>query len=403
MLIIPYRLTIAFLKTPFVNWTIIGLTVLVYVAQAFGGEASRFLAMFVLRDWDLAQFIGSIFLHGGISHLAGNMVFLWVFGNAICSTVGNRIYPFLYLLLGITASAAHLAFNGAPSIGASGAIAGVMGMSLVLFPVANLDIAYVIFLPLWGLMRAGVFTMKCFWLMIVWFLFNVVMGLLGGGSVAYWAHVGGFVAGLAAAGVIVRVGRTKLFEPTLFDVIAGRADRELVSEDSGSGERVPDFDLPVQGEPDTPSGKESILKKHESDIHDLWMRGPAGTDPPSDPPGEPPHRVTAVRSDVRAVTGIPAPPAPQGIPKFRILRVLRSGDVVTCYFVNEGDQVGDLRVDGGDGLRAEIHPDRVLKPGDPGWIKATGPGSRGAITFSVTFDGGRAGRGILQFRVPPGV
>jgi membrane associated rhomboid family serine protease len=402
MLILPYRLTIAFLKAPVVNWVIIALTILAYCVQAFGGDAAHVLDGLVLREWDFIQFIGSLFLHGGITHLAGNMVFLWVFGNAICSTVGNRVYPFLYLLLGVSASIVHLAFDGAPSIGASGAIAGVMGMSLILFPVADLDIAYVVFIPLFGLLRAGTFPIKCFWLMILWFVMNLLMGLFGGGSVAYWAHVGGFVAGLVAAGVIIKLGRTQVFEPTIVDVIKGRADAELLSADSRSEEHMPDLELPAPVGPETQDEQRDILKKHDEDIHDLWTRGQQGVDPSADAGDVPRPVETADRGAAHTAAGEVPAPATSRVPKFRILKNIRSGDSVTCYFVNEGDQVGDLHVDAGDGLRAEIHPDRVLKKGEPGWIKVTGPNTGEAFTLSLTFGDGGAERGKMQFEVPAG-
>ena len=143
----------------------------------------------------------SMFMHGGIAHLLGNMWFLWIFGDNVEDRMGHVRYLAFYLLTGIIASLSHVVMNLngpsslIPSLGASGAISGVMGAYLALCPsrrVRVLMLRVVTEVP--GYMAVG-----------LWFLFQLIsgMGLLGGGSegdgVAYAAHVGGFVAGLLLA------------------------------------------------------------------------------------------------------------------------------------------------------------------------------------------------------------
>jgi membrane associated rhomboid family serine protease len=155
----------------------------------------------------------AIFMHGGIPHIAGNMLYLWIFGDNIENTLGHLRYLVFYLVCGVLASLAHVFTTAAtdggmlvPSLGASGAISGVLGGYILLFPGRRVRM----------LMGRGTTEMPAWVAIGVWFLFQVVagMGLLGGGSqaggVAYAAHVGGFVAGLIlvkmfAAGRMSRV------------------------------------------------------------------------------------------------------------------------------------------------------------------------------------------------------
>jgi membrane associated rhomboid family serine protease len=150
----------------------------------------------------------SMFMHGGLAHLAGNMLYLWIFGDNIENVLGHGRYLAFYLVCGVIASLAHVFTTVAtqgntlvPSLGASGAISGVLGAYMLLFPGRRVRV----------LMGLGTADMPA-WISIgMWFLFQLVagMGLLGGGSqaggVAYAAHVGGFIAGL----ILVRVFDTR--------------------------------------------------------------------------------------------------------------------------------------------------------------------------------------------------
>jgi membrane associated rhomboid family serine protease len=152
----------------------------------------------------------SMFLHGGIAHIAGNMLFLWIFGDNIEDYLGHVRYVAFYLVCGVLASLAHVAstylFNGdpmVPSLGASGAISGVMGGYLLLFPHRRVTVILFRFL-----------TQVPAWVAVgIWFGFQIISGLgaLGEGSqrggVAHGAHIGGFIAGLALVKVFA-LGRS---------------------------------------------------------------------------------------------------------------------------------------------------------------------------------------------------
>jgi membrane associated rhomboid family serine protease len=145
----------------------------------------------------------SMFMHGGFAHLFGNMLFLWIFGDNLEDRLGRVRYLLFYLLCGILASLAHVfstaAFSGGgsgmlvPSLGASGAISGVLGGYVLLFPGNRVNVI---------LLRA-VMQVPAYVALGLWFLFQFVsgLGILGGGAqeggVAYAAHIGGFIAGLA--------------------------------------------------------------------------------------------------------------------------------------------------------------------------------------------------------------
>lgn len=145
----------------------------------------------------------SMFMHGGLMHILGNMLFLWIFGDNVEHRFGSRVFLGLYLISGLAGSLAQLILDPSsviPLLGASGAISGVMGAYLLLFPrnrVYTLILYFVVALP------AAV-------VIGLWILFQIVMGYgsilntAGGGGVAYAAHVGGFFAGLALA-LVLRV------------------------------------------------------------------------------------------------------------------------------------------------------------------------------------------------------
>ena len=140
----------------------------------------------------LAALFTSMFLHGGLLHLGGNMLYLWVFGNNIEDTKGKAVYLLFYLAAGIVATLAHVALDPGstiPLVGASGAIAGVMGAYLVLFPRVQIRSLIIFFLIMFRDIQAR-------WLLGIWFVSQFFIGQDSG--VAWAAHVGGFVFGVLA-------------------------------------------------------------------------------------------------------------------------------------------------------------------------------------------------------------
>ena len=142
----------------------------------------------------------SMFLHGGWGHLGGNMLFLWIFGDNIEHRLGHLRFLVFYLACGVAASVAHIVFNSGsaiPAVGASGAISGVLGGYLLMFPRNR------VYVLTWG----GVMAVPALFMLGLWIVTQFVNGVgsiavtgeTGGGGVAYMAHIGGFVAGLVLA------------------------------------------------------------------------------------------------------------------------------------------------------------------------------------------------------------
>lgn len=195
---------------PIVSWLLIGINALVFVYELSLGsdQLQQFFNQYgvvpaqILAGENLFSLITSMFLHGGWMHIIGNMLFLFVFGDNVEAVLGSVLYLFFYLAGGLAASAGHILFNmgsNVPSLGASGAIAAVLGAYVVMFPRARVRI--LIFL----LYFVQITRVTALVFVGVWFLTQFLYGVASLGAesaqtagVAYWAHVGGFVLGLAA-------------------------------------------------------------------------------------------------------------------------------------------------------------------------------------------------------------
>lgn len=196
-------------KVPYVNYALIVVNVLVFVSYwplfADPGALNAFFgtyAMFPVNitagaDWGTA--VTSMFLHGGLMHLGGNMLFLYIFGDNLEEEMGHLRYLGFYLLSGVLAAAAHVLsapYSPVPTVGASGAIAGVMGAYLLMYPRARVDVLFIF------IVFFKIFPIPAWVMLGLWFglqLFNGIGIDPQAGGVAYWAHAGGFIAGIALA------------------------------------------------------------------------------------------------------------------------------------------------------------------------------------------------------------
>jgi membrane associated rhomboid family serine protease len=194
-------------RIAFVTWALIVVNVAIHLLVSVQITTDRALYDHYL-DWamipasvtqgaDLHTLLSSMFLHGDIWHLAGNMLFLWIFGDNMEDTLGHLGFLLFYLACGAASAGAQWIadpLSPIPVIGASGAIAGVMGGYLLLFPKARVDI--LIFL----VVLVRILPIPA-WLMLgLWFAFQILAGVGSDpttGGVAYWAHAGGFAIGLA--------------------------------------------------------------------------------------------------------------------------------------------------------------------------------------------------------------
>jgi len=197
--------------TPVVTYALIAANILVFLYWlALGGSRGPVMGLaMVPREITTGEDIlansphplwitifTSMFMHGGVLHIAGNMLYLWIFGNNIEDTLGHFRFLVFYLLCGVGAALTHIAsapLSTVPTVGASGAIAGVLGAYLVLYPDAR--IITLIFLGFFITTAA----IPAVILLGYWFLIQLLSAQLQPpalGGVAYWAHVGGFVTGI---------------------------------------------------------------------------------------------------------------------------------------------------------------------------------------------------------------
>ncbi|HEX7587243.1 MAG TPA: rhomboid family intramembrane serine protease [Anaerolineae bacterium] len=192
---------------PLVTYGLIALNVLFFFVELGGGDAfigkwafvpSRFLAN---PGSDFPTLFTSMFMHAGWVHLGGNMLYLWIFGDNVEDRFGHVVFTIFYLLCGLAATFAQLAFStgsSVPNLGASGAIAGVLGAYLLMFPQGKVNV----------LMGRGVVPMSALVVIGLWIVLQFFSGIgsIAGtadtGGVAYMAHIGGFVAGFVLTFVL---------------------------------------------------------------------------------------------------------------------------------------------------------------------------------------------------------
>ena len=240
--------------TPYVTVVIIAANVLVWLLVQHAGTGTGFLeslcaygaipgeitGRIAQGEWvplgpaqcrigglGTGSLVSSMFMHGSWMHLIGNMWFLWVFGNNIEDSMGHVRFIVFYLLTGLLASGAHIVTSldsGVPTVGASGAISGIMGAYLLLYPRVRVHtlIIFVYFVR--------IITLPAVTMLGLWFAFQLLQGMLAGAmatGVAFWAHIGGFAAGLALI---------KLFERKKL-VTAKREHRRLTRDELPPRER----------------------------------------------------------------------------------------------------------------------------------------------------------------------
>ena len=221
---IPIRNAVPSRYPPMITWMLIAANCLMFLFQdsLSPDEFVEFLDQFALipahytevasgdtdqTAMDILPFFSMMFLHGGWLHLILNMWTLWLFGPTIEDRLGHGRYLVFYLACGLAASVAHVMFNPTsivPALGASGAIAGILGCYMRLFPLARVVVVVpILFIPLF-------FEVYAFFFIGLWFLLQLLQSTMelllphSGGDVAWWAHVGGLVTGFVLGPLLVR-------------------------------------------------------------------------------------------------------------------------------------------------------------------------------------------------------
>lgn len=194
---------------PIVTVVLIVLNVLVFLEEMTATDIDAFIRTWALVPSDLTPwtFITSQFLHGGVVHIGSNMWYLWIFGDNVEARLGRGWFLLFYLVAGIVAAAAELpqlVGTDIPLLGASGAIAGVLGMYLAFFPHHRIDALIPDFFGFWRYATLPASVVLFFWFVIQMFNGAAAFASEAGGGVAWWAHIGGFAFGWVLGKLIAR-------------------------------------------------------------------------------------------------------------------------------------------------------------------------------------------------------
>jgi len=216
---IPLRDIIPSRTTPVITISLIALNVLVFVYELSLGRAVDVFTLYyglVPAAFSWVNVFTSMFLHGGFMHVAGNMLYLWIFGDNVEDRMGHGRFLVFYLLCGVAAALAQTVTapeSAIPMVGASGAIAGVMGAYFVLYPRSRI----VALIPIFFFFQ--VVEVPAIFFLGIWFLMQFVSGVgsivsvgqnTATGGIAFWAHVAGFVAGITGVFVFKRPERQRV-------------------------------------------------------------------------------------------------------------------------------------------------------------------------------------------------
>ncbi len=236
-MLIPLKVDVPMSRGPWVNYALMGVIVVVSIYGFYDLEFLCELAGIEIHyTYGLGSDVSgsslttehlplpvlavtSTLLHGGWLHLIGNMLFLWIFGNAANYKFGHLGYIGLYLAAALAGGMVHYGYGGGPIVGASGAIYGVMGAFVVFFPRNDVTVFWFIW------MRLGIGRISSIWIILFWVAWDIIYLALGANmGVAFWGHIGGFCAGLSIGLTCALVGWIKPTqdEQTLLQLIGVR-------------------------------------------------------------------------------------------------------------------------------------------------------------------------------------
>lgn len=215
---IPLQDTVRSRSLPLVNWALIAANIVVFFLMVSAGRGAERLTMALGivparllagdEPWGWLTLVTSMFLHGGWAHLFSNVLALYIFGDNVEDRLGSGRYVVLYLMSGLAAGIVHIAFNPnstIPAIGASGAISGVLAAYFLFFPTARvITLVPLFFLPWFVEIPAVLYLGFWFVSQLLNGVLSIVVDAQALGGVAWWAHVGGFAAGLVLAPILKR-------------------------------------------------------------------------------------------------------------------------------------------------------------------------------------------------------
>ena len=336
---IPYRVDVPMHRWPVANAVIVFLALIAFGwQQSLRGLEQFEQLQYVLNGWSLKGLFGHMWLHADPLHLIGNMLFLWVFGNAVCAKVGNGVYAIAYVVFGLAAATAFNLTSDGRMIGASGAINGVVGAFLVLYPLNNTSCLFILFF------RFIRFNISSIWMILFWLTFDIWGAARGDGNVAYFAHLGGFAAGFGLCTLALKLNWLKMEpdERSLFDLIKHGRTPQRFRERQRRPEELPEQQTARR---DEPRGPKTMLETMRSP-------GPAEQAGARVPPSRPPQRPPEPSGTIPRPPGqaqAPSPPPPADTVRMKCvcgkhLRVPRSlgGQQATCPACKQVIQIPEL-------------------------------------------------------------
>jgi membrane associated rhomboid family serine protease len=202
-LLVPYHVDVPMKRIPWMNWVLIGITVVFFPLCISAEKLTPLGENLVAGGKNPLGVVGCVLVHADLLHLLGNMLFLWVFGNAVCAKIGNLVYPFVYLGLGTSAALISVAL-GHPGIGASAAINGIVGVFVVWYLFNALSCWYAFWFFSAG--NSGTLEVSSYWMVLLWFVFDLWGALEGTGQVGYLAHLAGLFSGIFLAVLLLATG-----------------------------------------------------------------------------------------------------------------------------------------------------------------------------------------------------
>lgn len=229
-MILPTHVDVLLPRRPYANYFLIVTICITSTLQILGVIPFDFLMeYFVAKEFSkpTGLFL-SVFLHLDFFHLIGNMAFQWVFGNAVCSKIGNWRFLVLYFIFEFASSVCHIQFSDKGAIGASGAINGIIGIYFVMYPRNYINVFYLLWITFWGTTRVPGYV-----LIVFWFIMDAMGALDGGGMTAYWAHLGGFAGGVIMGGIMLKFKMIEFHKvdlPHLFERFFGRFNADEISD-----------------------------------------------------------------------------------------------------------------------------------------------------------------------------
>lgn len=196
-LFFPYKVDVYSRRKPFANYLVMIAMVAAFALQETSTREQA--APFVLNGWSVSGLVGHMWLHTGYPHIIGNLIFIWIFGNAVCGKVGNILYVPVYIGTGLAAGFVHVFFDARMAVGASGAIFGIIGTYLVLYPFNSIKCFFMF------LTYIRCFSIAGLWIILLWFALNV-LGAVSGYTegAAYYGHIGGFVCGVVFGIILLK-------------------------------------------------------------------------------------------------------------------------------------------------------------------------------------------------------